>query len=722
MKVHNFLRIIASCFFVVALQAQELSDLIEFQADKYSTNLETQKTEVEGNVKLKLGDRELFADKLVIDPSSGDVECTGKVVFKQGELVIEAKGVKFNMKSGLGVFYEAIVKQSGAFQLEGREIKRESDTVYIAKVAKITFCQDCPPSWSLSGDRIRVNTEQYAEIHHALIAVKDVPVFYLPVVYYPAQDKRFSGFLIPYFKFSTALGAQIGIPFFYAPTDNLDFTYDYRYMSRGGHRNALQSRLKYSDYSFLESNTSWIRTPSDSQWFQDRYGIHYAGRAQVLKNWSVLARGDYVSDVEMSQNFEDDSLESRLPTLSNDLFIESQYENFSLFAGARVPQDNLNRAIESRGNASWVLPQTKIGTPFVSIFENTLLGAARIESLSIRRLDDGDINEALAVDPDSGFIASGDRYSGIVDLSVPLSFDYVRSTSSVQYRGDYYQFPSDIQPTSASRSRFVFQQGLEGDFSKIWNIGAAGMPRMKHVLTPFAEYSYSPKDLKTGHDFFKDCPNGPCTTTATRFDLHDGGTEDIRLGTEESEKRLRQHQLLNYGFKTQLLGKFSANNEIREILYLKVAHEYDLENQEAGKILINAQGNYYSFHLSSQISWDYETADLDLQNDLFWSEKYFSLIFYQSIKPDTDNIGGELRLKKIGPFELAAAHNYDRREQQLLEQNYYLSYTSYSKCWRFDMGLRRRLGDNDFEYSPSIQVLYSEAVKNREMVFNDKKI
>ncbi|MEZ4814627.1 MAG: putative LPS assembly protein LptD [Bdellovibrionota bacterium] len=714
MKQRGLIALIASFCLLPLLRAQNFSDLIQFEAEKYSTNLETQKTEVEGHVKLKLGDRELFADKLVIDPNSGDVECSGKVLFKQGPLEIEAKGVKFNMKSGLGVFYDAIVKRAGAFQLEGREIKRESEQVYEAKIAKISFCQDCPPSWSLTGDRIRVNTERYAEIHHALIAVKDIPVFYLPVVYYPAQDKRFTGFLIPYFKFSTALGAQIGIPFYYAPTDYMDFTYDYRYMSRGGHRNALESRYRFSDYSFLTSNTSWIRTPSESQWFQDRYGIHYGGRFQLFKNWAFLARGDFISDVEMSQNFEDDSPESRLPTLSNDLFLESQYENFSLFAGVRMPQDNLDRVIDSRGNASWTLPHIKAGTPYISLFENTLLGATRIEMLSVRRLENGDFSNALATDPNSGFIASGDRYSGLVDLSLPLSLDYIRSVSSVHYRGDYYKFPSKIDSDTATRSRFVFQQSLEGDLSRIWDVDFDGLPRIKHVLTPFVEYSYAPEDLRSGHDFFKDCPNGVCSSTATRFDVHDGGLEDIRLGTEESEKRLREHHLLNYGFKTQLLGKFSAANEIREVLYLKVAHEYDLITKEPGKILVNMQGYLYNFQLSSQISWDYETADLDMQNDILWNEKYFAFVLYQSIRPDIDNVGGEIRLKKLGPFELATSQNYDRREQQLLEQKYFLSYLSASKCWRFDLGLRRRLGDNDFEYSPSIQVLYSESIKKRD--------
>jgi lipopolysaccharide assembly outer membrane protein LptD (OstA) len=721
--------IVRSVFFLFAFhltslsQAEGLADIIELHSENYSTNLQTQKTELEGNVHLKLGDRELFADKLSLDVTSGEVECIGKVVFTQPGLKIEAGGVRFNMKTGLGIFFNATVKREGAFYLEGKEIRRETEKVFVSKVAKISFCQDCPQSWSLVGDRIRVNTERYAEVHHAVLEIKDVPVFYLPVVYYPAQDKRFSGFLIPYFKFSAALGAQVGIPFYYAASDSMDFTWDYRYMSRGGHRNQLESRMKFSEYSYWKSNTSWIRTPANSQWYQDRYGIHYEGRAQFFSNWAFLARGDYVSDVEMSENFEDDSPESRFPTLSNDLFLESQYENFSLFAGVRMPQDNLNRDLSSRGNASWVAPHIKAGIPLTPIIRNSLLGSVRLEELSVRRLEDGDLSGALVRDPDSNFISSGDRYTGIANVSLPISFDYVRSISRAQYRGDFYQFHSGISPENASKSNFVFQQALEGDIWKIWEMDSKSVSKIKHVITPFVEYSYSPPELRSNHEFFKDCPGpGPCTTTATRFDLNDSGllNEELRLGTEEAEKRLREHHLIDYGFKTRLLAKYS-DSEIREILYLKIAHQYDMMNDKTGKILFTAKGYYSELQLSSQLAWDYHKPEINMQNDIFWDKRLFSILFYQTIRPDTDNIGAEVRLKKVGPFELAGNLNYDRKENQLLEQKYFLSYTSFSKCWKFDFGLKRRLGDNDFEYSPSIQVVYSDVVKNRDTLFDPRQ-
>jgi hypothetical protein len=702
-------------FFSFTLFAQEFSDLIQFEADSYSTNLQTKKTEVNGNVHLRLGDRELFADKLSVDPVLGDVECVGKILYRQGSLEIEAQGVRFNLKTGLGVFYNAAVRRPGAFQLEGKEIERIGESVYNAKVAKISFCQDCPQSWSLVGDRVRVNTEGYAEFHHAILQIKDTPILYFPFVYYPAVDRRFTGFLIPYFKFSTALGAQMGIPFYYAPQNNLDFTLDYRYMSRGGHRNDLQTRYVFSDRSFFKSDTSWIRAPSESFGLSDRFGIHYQGRAQFFTNWALLAKGNLLSDLDMSTHFEDDSAESRLPHLNHDLALEAQYENYSLVLGALLPQNNLQRSERELGTVRWTLPELKVGTPLTPLFAR-FFSSLRFEELSVRRYQQGFGSKVMSREPLSNFIVSGDRYSGILDFSVPLNFDFLRSSSKAHYRGDFYSFAAGLNEKNATRSKVSVEQSFEGDMWKVWNTGWSDMPRLKHVMTPFVSYFYSPADFRSSHEFFEDCPNGNCSANAPRFDLFDGGlpSEEIRLGTEEQERLLREHSFITYGFKTQLLGKFSSNQQIQEVFFLGLNHEYDFKKNAFGRWRLFAQGKYEFVTLASQASWSPRSTRLDILNSLSFDKKYFSLSLYQNVNPNADNLGGELKLKKVGPFEIATAQNYDRVEKKLLDQRYFISYASFSKCWKFDFALKKRLGENDFEYSPSFQVTYSESVKNRD--------
>ena len=52
-----------------------------------------------------------------------------------------------------------------------------------------------------------MNLHDYALLNNAVIRVKDVPVFYLPVMYYPIQDDdRATGFLLPTYGRSTYRG------------------------------------------------------------------------------------------------------------------------------------------------------------------------------------------------------------------------------------------------------------------------------------------------------------------------------------------------------------------------------------------------------------------------------------------------------------------------------------------------------------------------------------
>jgi len=78
----------------------------------------------------------------------------------------------------------------------------------------------------------------------------------------------------------------------------------------------------------------------------------------------------------------------------------------------------------------------------------------------------------------------------------------------------------------------------------------------------------------------------------------------VRLGTEEAERLLREHSIMAYGFKTQLLGKFESTKEIREILFLNLSHEYDFRENKIGKFRLTAQGNYSGITLTSQLAWD----------------------------------------------------------------------------------------------------------------------
>ena len=63
------------------------------------------------------------------------------------------------------------------------------------------------PRWDLNADTVVLNIDHYTLLQQAVLQVKGVPLFYLPVLYYPTKEEdRATGFLLPTYGASTLRG------------------------------------------------------------------------------------------------------------------------------------------------------------------------------------------------------------------------------------------------------------------------------------------------------------------------------------------------------------------------------------------------------------------------------------------------------------------------------------------------------------------------------------
>ena len=84
----------------------------------------------------------------------------------------------------------------------------------------------CPP-WTIQADKIIYDKDKkQINYENALIKVYDIPVLYFPKFFHPGPTvNRQSGFLIPHINNSNILGTSLQIPYFYAFSQNKDFTF-----------------------------------------------------------------------------------------------------------------------------------------------------------------------------------------------------------------------------------------------------------------------------------------------------------------------------------------------------------------------------------------------------------------------------------------------------------------------------------------------------------------
>jgi len=100
---------------------------------------------------------------------------------------------------------------------------------------------------------------------------------------------------------------------------------------------------------------------------------------------------------------------------------------------------------------------------------------------------------------------------------------------------------------------------------------------------------------------------------------------------------------------------------------------------------------------------------VDLLTDLDVDKKYYAISF-SKYPPDADNIGGELRLKKLGPFELATAESSTGASTS--SSSSALSFVfEQSKCLAMDLGLGRQVGRQPIRYAPEYSSHVSEELR-----------
>jgi LPS-assembly protein len=203
-----------------------------------------------GNVEIEQNDgQRFFADEVQHWSDTGKVIAIGNVVASGPEHRIAADRLEYDSKTGTGTFFNAYGSASLGDRVEksyfgtqepdayfyGVEISKIGPKRYRVRKGGFTSCVQPTPRWELVSTTATIELEEYAVLTNALLKVKGVPAFYLPIMYYPIQDDdRATGFLIPVYGASTVRGQSISNAFFWAINRSQDATILHDWFSKAG--------------------------------------------------------------------------------------------------------------------------------------------------------------------------------------------------------------------------------------------------------------------------------------------------------------------------------------------------------------------------------------------------------------------------------------------------------------------------------------------------------
>ncbi len=189
-----------------------------------------------GDVVLRQGSMQVEADEANLHQAENRGELVGNVRLRDNGALVVGDRAELQLDNGEAKIDNAeyVLHQS---QVRGNALyaKRQEDAIIRLKDGTYTRCEPGSNAWNLKGNNINLNPATgFGTATNVTLRVKDIPVFYTPYIYFPIDDRRQSGFLVPTLGSSSDTGLMLVTPYYFNLAPNFDATLYPRYMSKRG--------------------------------------------------------------------------------------------------------------------------------------------------------------------------------------------------------------------------------------------------------------------------------------------------------------------------------------------------------------------------------------------------------------------------------------------------------------------------------------------------------
>ncbi len=485
--------------------------------------------------------QQIFADRIEWNITTGEFEAAGNVLLASPTARLSAERVVFNTKTGLGTFHTASGMASlgnrGAqdksmfgtlepdIYFSGETIDKIGEDKYRITKGWFTTCVQPTPRWQVVTGKATINLEDYAILRNAVVRVKDVPVFYLPVWYYPIQsDDRASGFLLPTYGRSTYRGQSLSNAFFWAINRSQDLTLfhdwytktgqgvgsEYRYVAAQGSEGQFRAyRLDQKEASFDLPGGGTTVTPGGTS-----YEIGGGVTQQLPAGLRARARVDYFSSLTTQQLYNANIYEASRRQRSIGGSMTGAWGAVSVTGNF---QRNELFSSETTSIVNGFAPSITANLSSKRIGQLPLYVAITSEASNILYK-----NRSQDVESDLGL----GKFDATPTLRAALSnWPFLNINTSVAYRHTLFTESLDTRgvqvPVSLTRRYFDLRADVLGPvFSRVFTPNNALADRLKHVIEPNLS-------IQRITDF--DNLNRVVTTTSS-YDFVIGGVTRINYG------------------------------------------------------------------------------------------------------------------------------------------------------------------------------------------------
>lgn len=356
------------------------------QADEVEYQDDREVVVARGNVEISQGERILLADQVSYNLKTDVIRAEGNVSLLQptGEVAfadyIEVTG---DLREGaLRAFRMLLTDNSRLAAATAVRVGDNRTVMNRAVYSPCDLCEDDPeraPLWQVRAERVTHDqADQQLRYRNASLELFGLPVFYTPYFEHPDPTaERQSGLLTPTVGYSSQLGANARVPYYFVLSDQADFTFEpivttgagqgalgtYRQETSNGQFRVTGSILRADSLEPASpSNIDLRRRDAGVDEGDLRAHVDAQGRFDIDRNWRWGFDLDRASDDAYLKRYSLGYEE----TLRSDLFVE-RFEGRSYFNAQGLSFQRLRRE-DDQHEEPFVLPEARyayVGEPNV---------------------------------------------------------------------------------------------------------------------------------------------------------------------------------------------------------------------------------------------------------------------------------------------------------------------------------------------------------------------
>ena len=278
-----------------------LSDRLEFRGGAISGEVDGPQR-IEGRFCFSYRDGEICADRASTSADRNLLEILGTVTLRSTDLEISAEDGRIDRDGNELSFARAELNLTGerTAHSSAENIVVRGDRTISLNELMFTTCPEDDIDWELIARTLEIDREAgFGKARGVVFRFKGVPFIYLPVMSFPVDDRRKSGFLTPTLAERDRTGFDLTIPYYLNLAPNYDLLLEPRHMEDRGSQ--LGSRFRY----LLPGTTGSLNIeymPDDRVINDSRLFVNLAHASSFGRRVELRAHVDNVSD---STYFED---------------------------------------------------------------------------------------------------------------------------------------------------------------------------------------------------------------------------------------------------------------------------------------------------------------------------------------------------------------------------------------------------------------------------------